>query len=125
MASKKVVYIEDDQDLINLVAKLLKPIGLQVVGALDGKTGLELINSLLPDLVLLDLMIPDMDGWEIYKRMSTNHSTANIPVVIITAKAQPIDQVIGKQIAKVDGYICKPFTPSELIECINQIFMES
>ena len=124
MTEKKVVYIEDDRDLIDLVTRILRPRGIQVIGAIDGQTGLDLIHSLQPDLVLLDLMLPVMDGWEVYKRLSVDPGTKNVPVIIVTAKSQPIDQVLGKQIVKVDGYITKPFNPSELVDCLDQIFKE-
>jgi two-component system, OmpR family, response regulator VicR len=64
-----------------------------------------------PDLVLLDLMMPDMDGWEVYQQIKADEKTRSIPVIVVTAKAQSIDKVLGLQIAKVDDYIAKPFSP--------------
>ncbi len=75
----------------------------------------------LPDLVLLDLMMPDMDGWEVYQQMKANESTRNIPVIVVTAKAQSIDKVLGLHIAKVDDYISKPFSPQELLNSVEKI----
>jgi CheY-like chemotaxis protein len=121
MKGSKIVYIEDDKDLIDLVSMILKPHGYDVLGSTDGHEGLDLIRIQKPDLILLDLMIPDLSGWEIYKIISADPNTENIPVIIITAKSQPIDQVLGTHIAKVEGYICKPFMPSELIERVEQI----
>ena len=75
----------------------------------------------LPDLVLLDLMMPDMDGWEVYQQMKAEESTRNIPVIIVTAKAQSIDKVLGLHIAKVDDYISKPFSPQELMNSVEKV----
>ncbi|NLF51497.1 MAG: response regulator transcription factor, partial [Leptolinea sp.] len=71
--------------------------------------------------VLLDLMMPDLDGWDVYQQMKANAKTRNIPVIVITAKAQSIDRVLGLRIAKVDDYICKPFSPNELISSIDRV----
>jgi DNA-binding response OmpR family regulator len=66
-------------------------------------------------------MMPDMDGWEVYQRIKADERTQNIPVIVITAKAQTIDKVLGLHIAKVDDYISKPFNPQELIESIENV----
>jgi len=117
----KIVYVEDDQDTINLVSLILNRHGFQLIGVTDSKNSLELISAEKPDLVLLDLMMPEIDGWEIFRQLKKKPETKNIPVIIITAKAQPIDKVLGLQIAKVDDYICKPFTPEELISSIKNV----
>ncbi len=75
-----------------------------------------MIRQEMPDLVLLDLMMPDMDGWEVYQQMKADEKTKGIPVIVVTAKAQSIDKVLGLHIAKVDDYIAKPFSPQDLIE---------
>ena len=79
------------------------------------------MRELLPDLVLLDLMMPDMDGWEVYQQMKADQTTRNIPVIVVTAKAQNIDKVLGLHIAKVDDYIAKPFGPQELMDSVERI----
>jgi DNA-binding response OmpR family regulator len=71
---------------------------------------------------LLDLMMPDMDGWEVYQKMKSDDATKGIPVIVVTAKAQSIDKVLGLHIAKVDDYITKPFGPQELLESVEQVF---
>lgn len=117
----KIIYVEDDQDTINLVSLILTRHGYDFVGVSDSKKGLELIEKESPDVILLDLMLPELDGWEIFRKLKKNPNTRHIPVVIITAKAQPIDKVLGLQIAKVDDYICKPFTPEEILDSVNKI----
>ena len=116
-----IVYIEDDPEMIDLVSLILNRRGYQVKGAHGGRQGLELVPEIKPDIILLDLMMPDMDGWDVYHQFKANDLTRNIPVIIITAKAQPIDKVLGLKIAKVDDYISKPFRPQELIESIDRI----
>jgi DNA-binding response OmpR family regulator len=74
-----------------------------------------------PDLVLLDLMMPEMDGWEVYQQMKADTSIRDIPVVVVTARAQNIDKVLGLHIAKVDDYIAKPFSPQELMDSVEKI----
>jgi DNA-binding response OmpR family regulator len=116
-----VVYIEDDLEMIDLVTLILTRRGFQVKGAHGGRNGLDLVIQDVPDLVLLDLMMPGMDGWEVYQQIKANDKTRHIPVIIITAKAQDIDKVLGLHIAKVDDYICKPFRPQELMDSVERV----
>jgi DNA-binding response OmpR family regulator len=117
----KVVVIEDDVEMINLVKLILKKEGFEINGAMGGRDGLEMIEKVQPDVVLLDLMMPDMDGWEVYQSMKANEHMKNIPVIVITAKAQSIDKVLGLHIAKVEDYITKPFSPAELIASVRKV----
>lgn len=116
-----VVYVEDDLEMIDLVSLILNRRGYQVHGAHGGRNGLDLIFKEIPDLVLLDLMMPGMDGWEVFQQIKANEKTRHIPVIIITAKAQDIDRVLGLHIAKVDDYICKPFRPQELVDAVEKV----
>ena len=116
-----VVYIEDDPEMINLVTLILSRRGFLVKGAHGGREGLELVNSEIPDLILLDLMMPDLDGWDLYQQLKANSATRDIPVIVITAKSQPIDRVLGLHIAKVDDYISKPFHPEDLLNSIEKV----
>jgi two-component system response regulator VicR len=119
--NRRIVYIEDEYDMIDLVRLILGQKGYEVVGAIGGREGLTMVQQELPDLVLLDLMMPDMGGWEVYQQMRAEESTREIPVIIITAKAQSIDKVLGLNIAKVDDYISKPFSPQELIDSVESV----
>ena len=120
---KRILCIEDEAEMIDLTRLVLEREGYEVLGAVGGRLGLELIKKEKPDMVLLDLMMPDVDGWEVYRQMKADKSLADIPVIIVTARAQSIDRVLGLQIAKVDDYITKPFGPRELLESINKIFV--
>ncbi|MCZ7544752.1 MAG: response regulator [Anaerolineae bacterium] len=117
----RVVCIEDESEMIDLVKLILSRRGFKVTGAMGGREGLEAIAREKPDLVLLDLMMPDMDGWEVYQQMKANESMRDIPVIVVTAKAQSIDKVLGLHIAKVDDYITKPFGPQELLSSVERI----
>jgi two-component system response regulator VicR len=119
--SKRLVYIEDEVEMIDLVRLILGRKGFEVMGANGGKEGLDLVRKELPDLVLLDLMMPDLDGWEVFQQMKADETTRHIPVVVVTAKAQTIDRVLGLHIAKVDDYISKPFSPQELINSVEKV----
>jgi DNA-binding response OmpR family regulator len=119
--SKRLVYIEDEPEMIDLVRLILGRRGFVVSGANGGRQGLELVRSELPDMVLLDLMMPDMDGWDVYHQLKSDEQTRDIPVIVITAKAQNIDKVLGLRVAKVEDYIAKPFSPQELLERVEQV----
>ena len=118
---KRVVYIEDEEEMIDLVRLILSRKGYEVIGAGGGREGLDSVRRLLPDLVLLDLMMPDMDGWDVYQQMKAEETTRGIPVIVITAKTQSIDKVLGLHIAKVDDYISKPFSPQELVDSVEKV----
>ena len=119
--TKQIVYVEDEEEMIDLVRLIMARRGFEVIGANGGVSGLEAIRQNLPDLVLLDLMMPDIDGWDVYQQMKSDEATKNIPVIVVTAKAQSIDKVLGLHIAKVDDYISKPFSPQELAESIEKV----
>ena len=118
---KRILYFEDDSDMVELVRIILEREGYQVEGVAEGHSGINLAVQNLPDVILLDLMLPDMDGWEIYRRLKIDEATQDIPVIVITAKAQSIDKVLGLEIAKVDDYISKPFRPDDLVERVNEV----
>ena len=107
--------------MIDLIRLILSRRGFEVQGAAGGVEGIKLVREMLPDLVLLDLMMPDMDGWEVYQQMKADDAMRNIPVIVVTAKAQNIDKVLGLHIAKVDDYIAKPFGPQELMDSVEKI----
>lgn len=119
--AKRLAYIEDEAEMIDLVRLILGRRGYTVLGANGGREGLELVRKELPDLVLLDLMMPDMDGWDVYHQMKSEELTRDIPVIVITAKALNIDKVLGLRIAKVEDYIAKPFSPQELLQRVEQV----
>ena len=118
---KKVVCIEDELEMIELVKLILGRNKFDVIGAVGGHEGLQKIAENKPDLVLLDLMMPEMDGWEVYQKMKASEDMRDIPVIVVTAKAQSIDRVLGLHIARVDDYITKPFGPQELLDSVERV----
>lgn len=123
--SRRVAYIEDEGEMIDLVRLILSRQGFTVLGANGGKEGVELILKEKPELILLDLMMPDMDGWDVYHQIKSDENSRDIPVIVITAKAQDIDKTLGLRVAKVDDYIAKPFSPQELTERIEQVLAKA
>jgi len=118
---KSILCIEDEPEMIDLMRLILGRRGFSVKGAAGGIEGLRMIRAERPDLVLLDLMMPDMDGWEVYQQMKADENTKNIPVIVVTAKAQSIDKVLGLHIAKVDDYLAKPFSPQDLLSSVERV----
>jgi len=118
---KKILCIEDEREMIDLIKLILERRGFEVLGALGGKEGLEVIRRERPDLILLDLMMPEVDGWEVFRQMKADEQLKDTPVIVVTAKAQSIDKVLGLHIAKVDDYVTKPFGPQELLKSIDKV----
>ena len=119
--TQKIVFIDDDEEMVKLLKLFLQKSGYEAVGAQSGPEGLALIEYERPDVVLLDIMMPGMDGWEVYQRMRADEVMRKIPVIVVTCKAQAIDKVLALNIAKVNDYITKPFTPTTLNESINKV----
>jgi len=122
--ARNILCVEDEPEMIDLIRLILSRKGFNVQGAAGGVEGIRLIRELRPNLVLLDLMMPDMDGWEVYQQMKADPALRDIPVIVVTAKAQNIDKVLGLHIAKVDDYIAKPFSPQELLESVERVFSQ-
>ena len=125
MAKKRVLCIEDHPEMIELIRLILGRKGFYVDGAEGGREGLKAMQENPPDLILLDLMMPDMDGWEVYRQIKANDRLKEIPVIAVTAKAQGIDRVLGLHIAGMDDVVTKPFGPKELIASVEHVLGSS
>ena len=110
----RIAVIEDEKDLAGLLAFQLEKEGYRALTAHDGKSGFELVSSELPDLVLLDIMLPIISGIEVCKLLKKQKSTQGIPVIMLTAKGEEIDRVIGLEVG-ADDYVTKPFSIRELL----------
>lgn len=110
-APKSVLIVEDDANTADLVALYLRREGFQTLTAKDGEQGLNLAERYRPDLVILDLMLPNVDGWEVCRRLRQN---SNVPVIMLTARGEEIDRVAGLTLG-ADDYVIKPFSPRELV----------
>ena len=121
MPGEKILCIEDEPQMIDLIRLILENRGYQVLGAEGGQRGLEMMRAERPDLLLLDLMMPEMDGGNVFHHMKEEVELRNIPVIVVTAKAAPIDKVLWINVAKVDDYVTKPFGPSELADSVEKV----
>jgi CheY-like chemotaxis protein len=116
-----VLYIEDERQVIDLVREALKLAGYKVVGATSGRQGLTMMKERKPDLLLLDLMMPDVNGWDVYREVKTDEQLADIPVVVISAKAPDEGNIIIKDLPPVDDYITKPFDVEDVIRSVKDL----
>jgi len=117
---EKVLIVEDEKDIIKMLEYNLKKEGYRILSARDGEDALDLAIRELPDLVILDLMLPGMDGLEVCKELKKEAKTAPIPVIMLTAKSQESDKVLGLELG-ADDYMTKPFSPRELIARIKAV----
>lgn len=117
--TKKVLVVDDEPDTLELVKLVLESGGFEAVLANNGKEALDQIATLRPDLVLLDIMMPDMDGWDVFRKIK--EKDPGIPIAILTAKAQNIDKLLGLHVLKADDYITKPFGKNELIDKVKKL----
>ena len=118
MKNNKILVVEDEESLLKLESILLTSKGYSVTGVMDGKAALEEIKKNRPDLVLLDVMLPEMDGFEVCRRIKEESETAGIPVVMLTAKKSNQDIERGLQVG-ADAYITKPFKSTRVIDVIQ------
>ncbi|HLA86696.1 MAG TPA: response regulator, partial [Anaerolineales bacterium] len=111
--AEKILIIDDDKDTLRLVGLMLQRQGYEISAAANGTQGLTKALEERPDLILLDVMMPDMDGYEVTRRLRKNPATVNIPILMFTAKTQLDDKVTGFEVG-VDDYLTKPTHPIEL-----------
>jgi len=120
----KVLIVEDEANIRQLVKYNLEKESYQVIEAEDGLQGLRLAKAEKPDLVLLDLMLPQMDGLEVCRSLKGNPATAALPIIMLTAKSEEIDKVIGLELG-ADDYMTKPFSPRELVARVKAVLRRS
>ncbi|HVR69478.1 MAG TPA: response regulator [Vicinamibacteria bacterium] len=120
---KKILVVDDEDDILQFLELVLREKGYDVVTAAGGQEALTRAQIEKPDLVLLDIMMPQMDGWEVLKLLRVDEDTADIPVAMLSARTEAKDRVQGLQEGAVD-YICKPFALQELLEKIGTIFAQ-
>ncbi len=118
--AETILVIEDEADVLDLVAYNLKKAGFAVATARDGVTGLQTARNDLPALIVLDLMLPGLEGTELCRQLKADPRTAHIPVLMLTAKAEEVDRIVGLELG-ADDYVVKPFSPRELVLRIKKI----
>ena len=119
--ARKILVVDDERHIVRLVEVNLQRHGYEVVSAFDGVEALEKVKSEKPDMIVLDVMMPRMDGFEVLQNLQADSSTSDIPVIMLTAKAQDADIFKGWQ-SGVSSYLTKPFNPRELITFVERIF---
>jgi phosphate regulon transcriptional regulator PhoB len=117
---QRVVLIEDEKDIVELVRYNFRKEGFEVSAFTSGKEGLEHLRRSPADLVLLDIMLPDLDGFEICKRLRSEDRSKSLPIIFLTAKGEEIDRVLGLEIG-ADDYVVKPFSPRELVARVKAV----
>lgn len=117
---EKILVVDDEPEAIELVEFNLKQAGFDIVSAVDGAEALKKARSLLPGLIVLDLMLPEVDGLEVCKMLRRDPATTSIPIVMVTAKAAELDRILGLELG-ADDYIAKPFSPRELVLRVKRI----
>ncbi|QSR88148.1 response regulator [Methylacidiphilum caldifontis] len=118
---KKILVVEDEEDVLSLICMQLKSQGFETIEAKEGMEALRIARKQMPDLIVLDLMIPEFSGLDVCKYLKKDPDTSSIPIVILTAKSNPSDRILGLELG-ADDYIAKPFSPRELILRIQSIF---
>ncbi len=118
---KTIAYIEDDPDMIDLVSIILQKHGYRVAGLTESREIISHLEDIKPELILLDLMMPHVDGIEVYNEIKKNESMGGIPVVIISAMKRAVEEIEREGRIKVEGCLVKPFTIGDLLETVNRV----
>lgn len=117
---KKILIVDDEKDIVKMLDYNLKKEGYKTVSAHDGEEALRAANKEIPDLIILDLMLPGIDGLEVCKSLKKEPKTSAIPIIMLTAKSQELDKIIGLELG-ADDYVTKPFSPRELVARIKAV----
>ena len=118
--TQRILVVDDDRQIVRLVQSYLEQAGYVVLTAADGATALRTIRTERPDLVVLDLMLPDTDGWAITRTVRSDASLAGLPLVMLTARVEDTDKIVGLELG-ADDYIAKPFNPRELLARVRAV----
>jgi DNA-binding response OmpR family regulator len=114
MSRQRILVVDDDRAIVRLMHAYLEQAGYQVLVAYDGQTALQMIRGEQPDLVLLDLMLPDRDGWEITRIVRGDSALASLPIIMVTARVTDSDKIMGLELG-ADDYVTKPYNPREVV----------
>ena len=114
----KILLIDDEPDIVRTLSLRLAPLGYNIITAMDGLIGLELARSEKPDLILLDIMLPKLDGFKVCRMLKYDQRYKDIPIIMITAKATDLDKEMGQDVG-ADDYLTKPFDSKRLVELIE------
>ncbi|GIK41350.1 MAG: hypothetical protein DPW09_45130 [Anaerolineae bacterium] len=115
-----ILYLEDERSTYDLVSHALKPLGYRVVRATSGRQGLNMMKKEKPDLLLLDLMMPDLNGWDVYRAVKTDENLADMPVIVISARKGEQERMVIANLPLADEYILKPFDVEQVIRAVQK-----
>jgi len=118
--AKRILIVDDDRQIVRLARSFLEQAGFSISIAYDGKSALSMIHTERPDLIVLDLVLPEIDGWAITRRIRTDKKLYTIPILMLTARVEDADKIEGLQLG-ADDYLTKPFNGGELVARINAI----
>jgi two-component system alkaline phosphatase synthesis response regulator PhoP len=124
MAKAKILVVDDEIYIVHILDFSLGMEGYEVVTALDGEQALQKVKTEQPDLIVLDIMMPKLDGYETCKQLKSDPATKHIPVILLSAKGRNVDQRLGFDVG-ADDYITKPFSPRKLVERVNALLDET
>ena len=120
----RILVVDDDHDIVRLIKAYLERAGYLVMSAYDGETALHILRRDHPDLLVLDLMLPDRDGWDLTRLIRANPSLAEVPIIMLTARVEDSDKIVGLEIG-ADDYITKPFNPREVVARVRALLRRS
>ncbi len=120
MGKRKVLIVDDEPDIVRLVQFTLERRGFEVIVATDGLSAIELAETEKPDVILLDAVMPVMNGYTACQRLKENSKTKSIPVIMLSAKSQKVEVELGIEMG-AENYICKPFSPSQIADLVCEI----
>jgi DNA-binding response OmpR family regulator len=123
MPKKRILVVDDENDLVETLSLRLEANGYEVLKAYDGQEGFEKAKKQKPDLIILDLMLPKIDGYKVCRMLKFDQKYRHIPVLLFTARAQDSDKKLGEEVG-ADAYITKPFEPPALLEKIKELLEE-
>lgn len=120
----RILVVDDDRDIVRLVRSYLEKAGYEILTAYDGRTALQVMKAETPQLLILDLMLPDQDGWDVAKEVRAHPRIGSTPIIMLTARVEDNDKIVGLEIG-ADDYITKPFNPREVVARVRALLRRS
>jgi two-component system alkaline phosphatase synthesis response regulator PhoP len=118
--AQKILVVDDDRQIARLVSSYLQQAGFEIATAYDGETALAQVHRDRPDLLILDLMLPDRDGWDVTRAIRADQANADLPIIMLTARVEDTDKIVGLELG-ADDYISKPFNPREVVARVRAV----
>src|SRR2546426_8169961 len=118
--TSKILIVEDEQGVVHLLKQRLEPEGFQVIAAYNGQAGLRAVAEARPDLIILDLTLPELDGFELCRRIRRQPESARLPILVLSGRTEEVDKVVLLELG-ADDYVTKPFSPKELVARVKTL----